>query len=222
MKKNIENNGITATGVQKNEVAGKASMGNLVNRINAGGNSKNKSNDNRASSERKDKLPMKLSSKGYKIVKTIHILSASIWIGASVVGLFLLTVVLNKNNLSEILLAVHYIDLLIIVPTNIITFITGIIFSRFTQWGFFKHKWIMLKYIINIIPLTVGGIIFSPSIINMLSIVNEVGEEALSNPSFILSKNIFTGAFIVILLLLVTAVCLTVIKPKLEKIKNGK
>jgi uncharacterized membrane protein len=89
---------------------------------------------------------MKLSSSGYKIVKTIHILSASIWIGASVVGLFLLTVV-------------------------------------------------------------------------MLSIVNEVGEDALSNPSFILSKNIFTGSFIVILLLLITAVCLTVIKPKLGKIK---
>ncbi|MDR1631479.1 MAG: DUF2269 family protein [Dysgonamonadaceae bacterium] len=173
----------------------------------------------RAKKGRTSKLPMKLSSKGYKILKTIHILSASIWIGTSVVGLFLLTVVLNKNNLSEILLAVHYIDLLIIVPMNISTFVTGIIFSKFTQWGFFKHRWIILKYVINIIPLIGGGIIFAPSILNMLSIVNEVGEDALSNPSFILSKNIFTWAFIVILLLLITALCLTVTKPKLGKIK---
>jgi hypothetical protein len=160
---------------------------------------------------------MKLSAKGYKFVKIIHILSSSIWIGAGVIGLFLLTVVLNKNNVSEILLAVHYIDLLIIIPSNLATFITGIIFSKFTEWGFFKHKWIILKYIINLVPLIGGAFIFAPSIINMLSIVEQEGGAALLNPSFILSRNIFTGAFIGILLLLIVAVCLTVIKPKSKK-----
>jgi hypothetical protein len=160
---------------------------------------------------------MKLSNKGYKIVKIIHILSSSIWIGAGVIGLFLLKVVLNKNNLSEILLAVHYIDLMIIIPANLITFITGIIFSKFTEWGFFKHRWIMIKYIINLIPIIGGVFIFAPSIINMLSIADRIGEKALADPSFILSKNIFAGAFTVIILLLITAVCITVIKPKFGK-----
>ena len=50
---------------------------------------------------------MKLSSNGYKILKIIHILSAAIWIGATVTGLFLLTFVLNKDNLSEILTTVQ-------------------------------------------------------------------------------------------------------------------
>jgi hypothetical protein len=157
---------------------------------------------------------MKLSSRGYKFLKIVHILSASIWIGASVIGLFLLTAVLNKNNLLEILLAIHYIDLLIIVPANLITFITGITFSKFTSWGFFKHKWIVLKYIINLIPLIGGAFIFAPSIINMISIVEEFGEQALADHSFISSKNIFIGTFIGMIILLITAVCLTVIKPK--------
>ena len=160
---------------------------------------------------------LKLSTNGYKIVKIIHILSSSIWIGAGVIGLFLLKVVLNKNNLSEILLAVHYIDLLLIIPANLTTFITGILFSKFTDWGFFKHRWIIFKYIINLIPIIGGVFIFAPSIINMLSIVDKLGEQALVDPSFVLSKNIFTGAFIVILLLLIVAVCLTVIKPKFGK-----
>lgn len=60
----------------------------------------------------------RLSASGYKIVKTMHILSAAVWIGASIVSLFLLTVVLNGNNLLPILSAVHNIDLLIIVPAN--------------------------------------------------------------------------------------------------------
>ena len=165
---------------------------------------------------------MKLSAIGYKIVKIIHILSVSIWIGSAVIGLFLLTVVLDKNNLSEILSAVHYIDLLIIIPTNLTAFITGIIFSQFTEWRFFKHKWIILKYIINLIPITGGAFIFAPSIINMLSIADKFGENALINSSFILSRNIFTGAFIVILMLLITAVCITVIKPKFGKEKIRK
>jgi len=160
---------------------------------------------------------MKFSSKEYKIIKIIHILSSGIWIGASVIGLFLLTVVLNKNNLLEILLTVHFIDLLIIIPANLTTFITGILFSKFTEWGFFKHKWIIIKYIINIIPILGGTFIFAPSIKKMLAIVEKDGKNALLNPSFILAKNIFTGSFVVILLLLIVAVCLTVIKPKFEK-----
>ena len=159
----------------------------------------------------------KLSGKSYKIVKILHILSASIWTGSSAAGLLLLTIVLNENNLKEILLAVHSIDLLIIVPANLLTFITGIIFSTFTEWKFFKHRWIILKYIINLIPIIGGGLIFAPSIINMLSIIDKAGRDALSDPSFIVWKNIFTGTFIVMLLLLIIAVCLSVIKPRLRQ-----
>ncbi|MDR0747348.1 MAG: DUF2269 family protein [Helicobacteraceae bacterium] len=160
---------------------------------------------------------MKLSNRGYKLLKIIHILSSSIWIGAGVIDLFLLTAILNENNLSEILLAIHFIDLLIIIPANLIVFTTGIIFSKFTEWGFFRHRWIILKYIINLIPTIGGGLIFAPSIINMLSIVERIGERALVDPSFILSKNIFTGSLIVMLILLIIAVCLAVIKPKFIK-----
>ena len=163
-----------------------------------------------------------LSNKGYKILKLIHILSASIWIGSGVVVLFLLTFVLNKNNLSEIILAVHYIDLLIIIPSNILTFITGIIFSTFTNWKFFKHKWIMLKYCINVVPMILGGIIFVPSIFNMFSIIKIMGENAIVDISFIKSKNIFIASLVIILAILLMAVCLTVFKPKLKVQRNNR
>ena len=160
----------------------------------------------------------RLSSNGYKIVKIIHILSASIWIGSGVVVLFLLTFILNKNNLSEILLAVHYIDLFIIIPANTVTMSTGFIFSIFSNWGFIKNKWIILKYCINFIPMILGGIIFAPIIFKMLSIIDEMGGDAIIDPDFIKSKCIFNGSLIIILVLLITAICLTVYKPKLGKI----
>jgi hypothetical protein len=160
---------------------------------------------------------MKLSGKGYKAVKIIHILSSSIWIGACAIGLFLLLVVLNKNNLMESLSALHYIDLLTIILANLVTFITGVIFSKRTSWSFFKHRWITLKYAINLIPIVGGGLIFAPAIVNMLSAVEELGGEALLDSSFIFWKNIFTGAFVAMLLLLATAVFFAVVKPKLGK-----
>ncbi|MDR0665157.1 MAG: DUF2269 family protein [Helicobacteraceae bacterium] len=161
----------------------------------------------------------KLSNTGYKIVKSIHILSSSVWIGASLVGTFLLTVVLDKNNLREILSAIHYIDLLIIIPANCVTLITGIMFSKFTEWGFFKHRWIILKYVINIVPILFGGVLFAPSIIKMLSIVDKFAEAAALDSDFIMAKNIFTGSFVVMLLMLAGAVLLTNFKPKLIKNK---
>lgn len=150
-------------------------------------------------------------------MKIIHILSAAIWLGAGGAGLFLLTAVLNAGNLKAVLSSVHYIDLLIIVPANVITLVSGIVFSKFTDWGFFKHRWIALKYVINIIPIIFGGAIFAPSIINMLSITEKLGEAAVADPSFIASKHVFVGAFVVQLLLLATAVCLSVLKPKFRK-----
>jgi hypothetical protein len=116
-----------------------------------------------------------------------------------------------------VLLAVHYIDLLIIIPANLFTFLSGIIFSKFTKWGFLKHRWIMLKYIINIIPIIFGGIVIAPAIINMLSIVEKLGELALMDSSFISSKNIFIESFVVQLVLLVVAICLVISKPKLRR-----
>ena len=159
----------------------------------------------------------KLSGNGYKIIKIIHILSASIWIGSGVVVFFLLAFILNKNNASELLLAVHYIDLIIIIPANTVTMITGFIFSIFSNWGFFKNKWIIIKYCINFIPMILGGIIFAPAIFKMLSIADEIGGDAIIDPDFIKLKYLFNGSLIIILVLLLMAVFLTVFKPKLGK-----
>ncbi|MDR2507392.1 MAG: DUF2269 family protein [Candidatus Accumulibacter sp.] len=159
----------------------------------------------------------KLSGQGYKIIKTIHILSASIWIGAGVVVLFMLSVVLNRNNMPEILLAIHYVDLLIIIPSNLLTFVTGMVFSKFSGWGFFRHRWIMAKYAINFVPVILGGIILAPSMLDMLSIIEKTGEGAIFDPRFIESRNRLMGAFVIILVLLIMAVCLTVVKPGLGK-----
>jgi uncharacterized membrane protein len=152
----------------------------------------------------------------YKVLKFIHVLAASVWIGAGATAFFLLTVMLDESNLTGILQAIHYIDLLIIIPANLVTFITGILFSKTGGWGFFKHPWIVAKYVINLIPMLAGGIVLPP-ILNMLAIVETMGSEALMSPEFIAAKNVFTTAFVIIMILLMLAVYLSVFKPKFRR-----
>ena len=159
----------------------------------------------------------KLSKTGYKIIKLIHILSASIWIGTGAVVLFLLTSVVKENNLSEILEAIETIDMKLIIPAALITLVSGLLFSVFTEWGFLKHRWIAVKYVINVIPMIAGAVLLSPAIQNMLSLAAGLGHAALIEPSFVSSRNTFTGVLVFQLTLLIIAVCLSVFKPKLGK-----
>jgi uncharacterized membrane protein len=160
----------------------------------------------------------KLSITGYKIVKMIHILSASIWIGTAITVFYMLKVVLNKDNVLPILKAVQNIDFFIIIPSNLITFITGLIFSIGTDWGFFKHRWIIIKYIINLLPIIGGALIFGHPIFSMIAIAEEKGVDALTSTEFIISNKFMTIAFIVMIVLLFLAVYLSIYKPKIRKV----
>jgi uncharacterized membrane protein len=159
----------------------------------------------------------KLSGTGYKIVKIIHILSASIWIGTAITVFYMLKVFLNKDNVLPILQAVQNIDFFVIIPSNLMTFITGLIFSTGTDWRFFKHKWIIIKYIINLLPIIGGALIFGHPIFSMIAIAEEKGADALASTEFIMSNKFMTVAFIVMIALLFFAVYLSVYKPKFKR-----
>jgi hypothetical protein len=98
------------------------------------------------------------------------------------------------------------------------TFITGLIFSIGTDWGFFKHRWIIVKYIINLFPIIGGAFIFGHPIFKMIAIAEENGADALASPEFILSNKFMTIAFVIMIALLFFAVYLSVYKPRLKKI----
>ena len=73
-----------------------------------------------------------LNKTGYKVLKLVHIFLVSVWIGAGVCTLFFLTIGLNESNCLGLIKAVQRLDLLIIIPANALTLISGIIFSIFT------------------------------------------------------------------------------------------
>lgn len=117
---------------------------------------------------------MKLSKRGNKILKTLHLMTASCWLGGSIaLGLaYPLKNTLNSQDaIYGINLAMHHIDVwLVIIPGAIGCFMTGLIYSIYTNWGFFKFHWITVKWTITVTAILLGTFYLGPWIQDMISL----------------------------------------------------
>jgi len=131
--------------------------------------------------------------------------------------IFLIIFGLVPGDINGVLKAVRILDLFVIIPSVIGLLITGILFSTLTNWGFIKHRWILIKYIINLLPIIFGGVVMAPPLIGMMEIANHYGQQSLVNPEFIHYKMMFLIPLILLLILALIALILSVFKPNLHR-----
>ena len=102
-------------------------------------------------------------------LRLTHIVSISIWFG-SVVCIGALAIVsffqLSETDFLTIAPLIPMLYQKVVLPMALITIIQGIIYGIFTNWGFFKHKWVLFKWcLVPFIALCTGlgtiGQIFS-------------------------------------------------------------
>lgn len=128
----------------------------------------------------------KLSAKGQKWLKAVHIFLAAGWVGAGVT-LLLMGFCMEADTGGErfgLDRAMKFIDDFIIIPAANGTLLTAILYALFTGWGWFKHRWITVKWII-----CVGGILFGtfwlgPWLNTLPPISQAKGLEALNDPAY--------------------------------------
>ncbi|WP_022850400.1 DUF2269 family protein [Limisalsivibrio acetivorans] len=159
----------------------------------------------------------KLSGNGQKILKIAHLITASCWVGGA---LSLVMLYFLKKDISEgavvhgVNLSTHYLDwAVIIIPGATGCFLTGLIYSVFTNWGFFKHRWITVKWIITITAITFGTFFLGPWETRMMNLTGELGTQALTNSEYLLnqSRHFISGS--IQLLSLIFMVAISVLKP---------
>lgn len=80
--------------------------------------------------------------------------------------------------------SVQIIDDYIIIASALGCLITGILFSIFTNWGFFKHRWITVKYVITIFTILVGTFFLGPWVNGIEAISFSAREFALYDPIY--------------------------------------
>ena len=100
-----------------------------------------------------------MTGKSLKWLRTLHIISASIWLGATVCIGMLTVICFFSLNEAEFLTMAPFIPELyrtIILPIALFIILQGIIYGFFTKWGFFKHRWVLLKWmlVLLLVPCT--------------------------------------------------------------------
>ncbi len=151
-----------------------------------------------------------------KILKTIHLISVSLWL-SSVIILMLLPVISKDITAGDELymynLAYHFIDMFILTPAAILTLLTGLIYSLLTKWGFFRHGWIVYKWIVTLLIIITGTFYLGPMVTKLLYIADVKRIDALQDQYYMHGEVVGLCAAIINSSLLILAVFFSVYKP---------
>ncbi len=122
-----------------------------------------------------------------KWLKSFHILFAGMWVTGALTAMLLIFFV-DANSGPELYginKVLHFIDLVIIVIGNSGLLVTGIIYATFTRWGWFRFRWINVKWIITLAGMLVGIFFLGPWVVAMLEISKTEGLAALTNQEYL-------------------------------------
>lgn len=160
---------------------------------------------------------------GLNFFKGFHLVAVSCWIGGSVAFILQYLYMVDINNggmISGINQPINYhSDILIFMFTGAVgCLLTGLIYGTFSNWGFFKHRWIQLKWIICTPTILLGIFFLSPWKSHITQMSGALGMTVLTaylyNPKIIL---IFCGFQT---LLLVVTVFIATVKPWEKRERN--
>jgi uncharacterized membrane protein len=159
----------------------------------------------------------KLKPKGLKWLKGFHLIAVSCWLGGGVSLIllyFLKNGVTDGNILYGINQSIHHVDIaVVVIPGAFGCLITGLIYSSFSNWGFFKHTWIIVKWIITIVAIISGTLFLGPWETAMLDISGKLGILSLSDAEYLYNEkmNLIFGTIQVLLLMF--TIFISVFKP---------
>ncbi len=157
---------------------------------------------------------MRLSINQRNWLLSLHIATGGLWFGTALcsVALALSVGMLNVGDaLHGINIARNFMGEYIIVPSAIFSVITGVLLCGFTNWGFFKHYWVMAKQLVTLILIVVGSVWLGPLTKEMTELSEAGGSQVLQDSSYLsLQNTVILGGALQTLALLAVIVVSTV------------
>lgn len=164
----------------------------------------------------------KLDAKGMKFLWLIHIILMVAWMGAILCYLLILLSV-NKAGESAVYGAyasIHAIDLYLIRNGALGLVLTGILYGVFTNWGFFRYKWVTIKWVTMILQIVLGAVYLGSHLDANIKMIEASTGRILSNPEFIRNQNTLIVGCIVQLTILLFVILISKFKPWSKKIQR--
>ena len=162
---------------------------------------------------------IKITGKGLRILRSFHILGVIGWMGGSVCSFGLLLfahwVVQDKESLLYTFTLLEFIDFFIIISGALATVFIGVIYAVFTNWGFIKTRWVVVKWILSWAIIITGTMFYLPRIEQMRQMVFSQGLMAIESSAYQGMYRELCLLFSAHLFLYVLMVFLSALKPKL-------
>lgn len=159
----------------------------------------------------------KLKTRGLKWLKGFHLITVSCWIGGAIALImlyFLKKSVTDSGVLYGINQSIHHVDMtVIVIPGALGCLFTGLIYSLFSGWGFFKHKWMIFKWIVTVAAILFGTFFLGPWETSMMEISGKIGISSFSDKEYLYNEkmNLIFGC-IQVLVLMIT-IFISIFKP---------
>ena len=157
----------------------------------------------------------KFGSLGLKILKMLHILLIVLFLGG-ILSSFALILKLDVSNFEDVYSSYKVFN---IISDHVVkmgaqgTILLGAIYGFFTRWGFIKHKWLAVKWLLFIAQTFIGILVVDKLMVSNLTLLETEQASALTNPVFI--HNHYLRLYVVIgqITLTLFALILSVLKP---------
>lgn len=158
----------------------------------------------------------KLGPKAMKWLKCVHLLTIGAWLGGSFSLVIMTTAFSGAGGeaLYGLNLAIHTVDVYVVTIVGAVgTLITGLVYGFLTGWGFFKHRWLLVKWVLTLSIIVFGTFWLGPWEEAMLAISQKTTSEAANSGEYLALLQNFSRYGPVCLGLLVFMVILSVFKP---------
>ena len=93
---------------------------------------------------------------GLKVLKIAHLFLAVMWIGGALCLLLVAFCVNPENGPYTYSIILKTIDDFVIIPGAVGNLLIGVVYGLKTQWGFFKHVWLIVKCIMTVPKILFG------------------------------------------------------------------
>ena len=163
----------------------------------------------------------KLSPMQTAWLKIFHLFFVAAWLGGQMSFLimqFAKQDLVLPADIYAIISAARIVDYAVIVGGAIGCLITGLIYSAFTGWGFFKFRWLAVKWITTVALVLFGTFFLGPWVDDMHNIASLERAAAFNNPAYLHAEkmNMVWGSLQFALNIFL--VIISVLKPRKRKV----
>ena len=156
-----------------------------------------------------------LGTTGRQWLKSIHLILSVIWLGAAI-SMNILRFAWAPSGNGDLYAVDHSIGLIdnwVVVPMAWGSLLTGFLASWLTAWGFFKYRWVTVKWI-----GTVAIMVYAPLFISQwdgkIQAISKVeGLLALQNPAYLQYRLLYTLSGVGLIAVLALLSVISTLKP---------